>query len=118
MKQKLIDVLSSFGYPVFLQGSLNAEDAYPSTFITYWTNGVDDDQHYNNLTIRYIWDFQVIIYSNDPLILEQKREELRLALISNGFLISGKGMDIPSDEPTHTGWAMDVSIIEYEKKEN
>lgn len=114
MKQKLIDVLKSFGYPVKLQGSINEKEAYPDTFITYWTTDVLDNAHYDDEPTSYAWDFAVIIYSNDPLIIDAKKDEIKLALKNAGFIPQGKGMDVLSDEPTHTGWAMDFYYIENE----
>lgn len=113
MKQKLIDELSKFGFPVFLQGSLNAGEAYPDSFITFWTDDVADEAHYDDDTTAYAWNFSVIFYSNNPALLQSKAEEIRQALKRAGFISQGKGRDIPSDEPTHTGWAMDFIILEY-----
>lgn len=116
MKQKLIDELSKFGYPVFLQGSLNTEDEYPETFIAYWTDDVEDNAHYDDSATSYAWDFTVILYSSDVITLDTKKDEIRKALKKAGFIPQEKGMDIPSDEPTHTGWAMSFYFIENEKE--
>lgn len=113
VKQKLIDELSKFGYPVFLQGSLNADDKYPDSFITFFTDDTDDGDHYDNETASYVWYFAVIFYSNDPALVNSKPEEIRQALKQAGFIPQGKGQDILSDEPTHTGWAMDFIYQEY-----
>lgn len=113
MKQKLIDELSKFGYPVFLQGSMNAEDKYPDSFITFFTDDTPDGSHYDNETTSYVWNFAVIFYSNDPALVNSKPEEIRKALKAAGFIPQGKGNDILSDEPTHTGWAMDFIYQEY-----
>lgn len=114
MKEKLITELKKFGYPVFLQGTLNAEQDYPETFITYWTDDVTDNAHYDDDTTSYAWDFSVILYSNmDAALLQSKAEEIRKALKQAGFIPQGKGRDIPSDEPDWTGWAMDFYIVEY-----
>ena len=113
MKQKLINELSKFGYPVFLQGTLNENDAYPDSFITFWVNDVPDNAHYDNETASWAWDFSVIFYSNDPALVNSKPEEIRTALKTAGFIPQGKGRDIPSDELTHTAWAMDFYFIEH-----
>ena len=80
MKQKLINVLSAFGYPVFLQGTLNPEEAYPHTFITFFTDSTDDNGHFENKTNSVDWAFSVILYSNDPEIVNTKPNEIRAAL--------------------------------------
>ena len=112
MKQKLITALNAFGYPVFLQGTLNPDEAYPNTFITFWTEYTADNAHFENKTNSIDWSFSVILYSNDPEIVNTKPDEIRAALRAAGFIPQGKGQDIPSDEPTHTGWAMDFIITE------
>ena len=113
MKQKLITALNAFGYPVILQGTLNPDEAYPKTFITFWTNSTDDNAHFENLTTAVDWSFSVILYSDDPAIVNEKPAEIRSALKAAGFIPQGKGNDVPSDEPTHTGWAMDFIYTEY-----
>jgi hypothetical protein len=113
MKQKLIETLSTFGYPVFLQGTLNPEETYPKTFITFFTDSTDDNGHFENKTNSVDWSFSVILYADDPEIVNTKPNEIRAALKAAGFIPQGKGNDILSDEPTHTGWAMDFVITEY-----
>lgn len=113
MKQKLINALQTFGYPVFLQGTLNPEEAYPKTFITFFTDSTDDGKQYDNNTVSVDWSFSVILYSDNPEIVNTKPNEIRAALKAAGFIPQGKGNDIMSDEPTHTGWAMDFVITEY-----
>lgn len=112
MKEKLIEILKKFGYPVFLQGSLNADDPYPDSFITYWTDDTFDISHYDNDTVSWSWNFSVIFYSNDPALVNSKHDEIRKELKAAGFIPQGKGQDILSDEPTHTGWAMDFIYLE------
>ena len=113
MKQKLITALQSFGYPVYLQGTMNPEETYPNTFITFFTDSTDDGAHFDNKTNSVDWSFSVILYSNDPVTVNTKHNEIRAALKAAGFIPQGKGNDILSDEPTHTGWAMDFVITEY-----
>lgn len=113
MKNNLLSVLEKFGYPVFLQGTFNPDEVYPETFITFWTDAVDDGTHYDNETTSYDWNFTVIIYSNNPATVNEKPNAIRAALKAAGFIPQGKGQDVPSDEPTHTGWAMDFIKTEY-----
>lgn len=118
MKQKLIEELEKFGYPVFLQGSLNPDAAYPDSFITFWTDDVLDNSHYDDDTTSYAWDFSVIFYSNDPLLVESVPEQIRQALKKAGFIPQGKGQDVPSDEPTHTGWAQSYYYLDFGGTQN
>lgn len=113
MKQKLIDALAAFDYPVFLQGTLNPADAYPKTFITFFTDSTNDNGHFENETNAVNWYFSVILYSDDPKTVNTKPKEIIAALKQEGFMPQGIGNDILSDEPTHTGWAMDFVITEY-----
>lgn len=112
MKDKLIALLESFGYPVFLQGSLSEGEKYPDSFFTFWNNDSRDLSHYDNFPINYVWNFDVNFYSIDPALVNTKLSEARTLLKENGFIITGKGYDIASDEPTHTGRGMNALIIE------
>lgn len=118
MKERLIEVLSSFGYPVFLQGTANPDDPYPDTFITFWTNNADDGSHYDDRPANFVWDFDVYLYSRDPRVVNSKPSEIRKALRAAGFIPRGKGFDIPTDEPTHTGWGQEYYFIEANKEDN
>ena len=113
MKQKLITELQAFGYPVFLQGTFNPQETYPNTFITFFVDSTDDGAHFDNKTNSIEWRFSVILYSNDPAIVNTKPDEIRATLKAAGFIPQGKGNDLLSDEPTHTGWAMDFIGVEY-----
>lgn len=114
MKKKLISVLEKFGYPVYLQGSLTADDKYPDSFITFWTDYTADNSHYDDNVHSVDWNFSVIFYSNSPTLVNTKPDEIRAALRVAGFIPQGKGQDIPSDEPTHTGWTMDYIYTEIQ----
>jgi hypothetical protein len=108
MKQKLIDVLETFcPQDVYLQGSMNPADAYPSEFITFFTTQTEDIAHYDNAVQTVGWRFAVIYYSDDPTKVNTKPFEIAAALKAAGFIQQGKGSDVLSDEHTHTGWAMD-----------
>lgn len=117
MKRKLIEILSRFGYPVYLHGTIAADEAYPDTFITFQVTEADDGSHYDDRPANWIWDFEVFLYSNDPETVNSKPDEIRRALAAEGFIPRGKGWDIPSDEPTHTGWAQEYYYIETNKED-
>lgn len=115
-KDLLINILETFGFPVRLQGTLNETEEYPDTFFTFWNNKSEDGNHYDNNPISYIWDFDVNDYSTDPEQVESLQLRAKEALMNRGFIIDGKGYDIASDEPTHTGRGMHVLFIEKEER--
>lgn len=115
MKTLLIDTLERTGYPVYLQGSIGEEEAYPETFITFFTLAGDDASHYDNEPSGTAWEYQVIVYSSDPLKVDSVSKEVRALLKAAGFIPRGRGRDIPSDEPTHTGWAMEFYYLDMEE---
>jgi len=112
MKALLISILESFGYPVFQQGSLTEEEPYPESFFTFWNNSSNDGSHYDNDAINFVWSFDVNFYSVDPNLVNTMLVEARTVLRANGFVVSGKGYDLASDEPTHTGRGINVLISE------
>lgn len=113
MKDKLIALLESFGFPVYLQGSLAADAKYPDSFFTFWNNSTLDNLHYDNAAVQYVWNFDVNFYSNDPLLVNTKLQEAITLLKQNGWIINGKGRDIPSDEITHTGRTVNALYLEF-----
>lgn len=117
MKQKLIDAIKTCdfieGATLFLQGTINPNEKYPDTFVTFWTDDTGDNGHFDNEVAAYDWLFSVIVYSADAALLITKSNEIRAALKAAGFIPQGIGHDVPSDEPTHTGWAMEFVITDY-----
>ena len=114
MKQLLIDTLNTLGFPVYLQGTLNPEEAYPDSFITFWTDYTSDNAHYDDNVHSVDWNFTVIFYSNNPTLVNTKPKEIINAMRNAGFIPQGKGRDIPSDVPTHTGFAMEFIYTEIQ----
>lgn len=115
MKQKLIDLLKDeFKYPVKQQGSMSENETYPDHFFTIWNNDVPEGSHYDNKPVSFIWDFDVNFYSIDPEKVNKIMLEVRVLLTANGFVVNGKGYDVASDEPTHTGVGINVFYVERE----
>ena len=71
-----------------------------------------DGSHYDNDAVNYIWDFDVNFYSIDPGLVNTVLLDARRLMKSNGWIMSGKGHDLASDEPTHTGRGINVIYIE------
>lgn len=112
MKDALIALLETLGYPVFLQGSLAPDEPYPDTFLTFWNGSADDQDHYDNQPINFVWEFDVNVYSTDPEIVNTALLTARTLLRANGWVVGGKGYDAASDEPTHTGRGITVFYLE------
>ena len=115
MRELLIETLESTGYPVYLQGTMAPNEPSPASFITYFTLPSDDASHYDNEPSGTVWRYEVILYSSDPRIIATAPREIRMLLKAEGFIPQGRGCDIPSDEPTHTGWAMEFDYLDMEE---
>ena len=110
-----ISLLETFGYPCFLQGTLEEDAPYPDTFITFQTTGSEDNSFYDNKLFAEDWNYTAILYTNNPLLIESEPPKIIQKLKQNGYLPQGKGFDIPSDEPTHTGWVLNFIHKEIER---
>lgn len=112
VKQLLIQTLSTFNYPVILHGSLSDEDEFPASFFTFFNNDTADDNFYDNSETETIWDFDLNFYSIDPALVNSVLVEAKPLLKAAGFIVDGKGYDVLSNNPTHTGRAINIQYIE------
>lgn len=108
MEDNLIEILESFGYPVYRQGSMSADESYPETFLTFWNFDSPDHSHYDNTDYGTEWGFNVYSYSSDPETTYSLLDSVRTALKEAGWIVRGKGFDVASDEETHTGRGLEV----------
>lgn len=115
MKDTLIELLETFGYPVYEQGSLTGE--YPDSFFTFWNATTDDHHHYDNNPLGFVWRFNVNFYSVSPALVNTMLEQARVLLRQNKFIVGGKGHDLASDVETHTGRGMDALYLESNKED-
>lgn len=111
MKDLLINTLAVLNYPILLQGSLSENEKYPDSFFTFWNPDSYDWDHYDNLPIGSIWEFNLNFYSVNPILVNTKLLEGVELLKNQGFIASGDGYDIASDYPTHTGRGINILII-------
>ena len=115
MEDLLISILETYKYPVYRQGSLG-DDPYPPKFFTFWNNDTSDGSHYDNKAISIIGNYDVNYYSIDP---DDTYTTLRnaIALLKEaGFIVSGEGYDVVSDEVTHTGRGVNALFLKSEKE--
>ena len=112
MKSELIRLLDAFGYPVFLQGTLNDDEDYPSSFFTFWNFETPEGEFYDNAAHLAAWGFWVYFYSDDPALVESVTKRAENALKENGWTLQGRAIDAASDVKTHTGTMLTCSKIE------
>lgn len=108
----LINTLTPLGYPVFRQGSLAENEAYPESFFTFWNVDTHDEGFYDNSENFTVWDFDLNAYSTDPATVEEMLIKAKEKLKEADFIVRGKGHDVASDEITHTGRGINVLKIE------
>ena len=109
MLEDLLKLLEdTYGYPVYLQGSMSSDDTYPDNFFTYWINESNDESHYDNNGNAIVWDYDLNFYSNNPLTVHSMMLNIKKLLKQNNFTVSGAGYSVMSDETTHTGRGINV----------
>lgn len=109
MLENLIQLLEDeYGYPVYLQGSMSSDASYPDHFFTYWVNGSNDNNHYDNNETAITWNYDLNFYSNDPLKAHNMLLEVKALLKQHNFIMSGGGHSVMSDETTHTGRGINI----------
>jgi hypothetical protein len=59
-------------------------------------------------------------YSEDPALVNEILISAKRLLKQAGFIVNGKGYDVPSDEVTHTGRGINILYMENQnnKEEN
>lgn len=103
MTLALLDILKSFEYPVYRQGSMSDKKVYPETFLTFWCNDTPDHAHYDNAEYLTDYDFNVYVYSSKPSKVYELIAAVRAKLKESGWSVPSKGFDAMSDEKTHIG---------------
>lgn len=112
MEDLLIAILfSKFGYPVRLQGSFLEDEPYPDNFFTFWNRQSYGGSYYDNDEKTTVCVYDLNFYSNDPVKVYETLREAITVLRNAGFIISGDGYSIASDEPTHDGRGVEVMYI-------
>lgn len=111
MEEKLIELLEGFGYPVYLQGSLAADEPYPETFITYWNGSTDGSGYYDNGNTQAVYSYDVNVYSEDPDAVYSLPRKIAEALKAAGWITPPDGYSVASDEATHRGRGMTVTYL-------
>lgn len=111
MEDLLIETLEEFGYPVLLQGSLLPDEPYPNHFFTFWNNDSYGESYYDDDEKTTVFDYDVNFYSVNPELVYTKLREAKKKLKEKGFIVSGDGYSVVSDEPTHDGRGINVLFL-------
>ena len=120
MEDLLIKTLEALGYPVDLQGSYAPEAKYPDHFFTFWNDSADGSSYYSNTEGAILWQYSLNFYSIDPEKVNdmfkviKDKDTAKSLLKAAGFIVSGAGYSVLSDEPTHTGRG--ITVIYREKQ--
>lgn len=110
--EKIIDSKTAAeDVPIFKQGSLGEDEAYPDTFLTFWENPEAEQTAYDNGTATVVWSFDVNGYSTSPNKLYSLMNALRAAYKADGWQTPDRGHDVASDEITHTGRGIGVTYL-------
>jgi hypothetical protein len=112
MEDNLIQIIESFGFPVYRQGSMSDAERYPETFVTFWNNESPDHAHYDDSEYGTAWSYNVYVYSSDPEQVYNLLLSIRTALKNANWIVPSKGQDVASDEATHTGRMLECYFLE------
>lgn len=108
MVDLLTATLESMGYPIMLQGSLQHDAKYPDHFFTFWNDSADGNSFYSGEEKSILWQYSLNFYSIDPNLVNSVLLEAKVLLKAAGWIVSGAGYSVMSDEPTHTGRAITI----------
>lgn len=113
MEDILIEILSSFGYPVCRQGSFNEDDKYPDSFFTFWNTFSPEHAHYDDKDYLAEWEYDVNFYSVDPELTYSVLADARILLKQNKWIVPSRGYDLYSDRESHTGRGMQAIFLSH-----
>lgn len=107
----LIETLESFGYPVRLQGSLLPNEPYPDNFFTFWNDSSNSSAFYDNDEHAIVYSYSVNFYSTEPNKCYEMIRNAKKELKKRGFILTGDGYSVPSDEITHDGRGISAEYL-------
>ena len=113
MEEKLLEILLSFGYGVYRQGSLpSSPESYPESFFTFWNTSTVSHSHYDNNEYGTEVSYDVMFYGTDAENVYNTITAARKKLEENGWIIPSKEHDIASGIISHVCRAISVQFLE------
>ena len=107
----LKDIFELIDVPIYRQGSLAEDEAYPDeTFCTYWMRSDDLEDWYDNRPRKREIVCDIHIYSNDYDTMSQKIQKIRDDCIENDIATSSIH-DLVSDDTNYTGQGVTVTVF-------
>ncbi|MCQ2609195.1 MAG: hypothetical protein MJ151_00120 [Lachnospiraceae bacterium] len=97
---------------VYRQGTVTKE--YPDLFITFFEVVSKGGSHYDNKPNSNIYNFDVNVYGKDVDAVYNTLDSAIAVLKENGFIVDGKGIDVPSDDAEYIGRHIEIIKIERE----
>lgn len=115
MEDKLIEILESFGYPAYRQGSLSDSEPYQdASFWTFINTNSPTHSFYDNQEYGTEWSYNIFFYSVDPELPYSMIQAARTALKAQGWIVNGRGTDAYSDDKTHTGRTVNITFMDFD----
>lgn len=115
MKNELWKLLETLEYEVYEQGSFTDSEKYPEHFFTIWNDDTEPLNYYDNKENGYVWYFTISFYSVSPALTMDVLLRAKKLLMSNGWIVPGKGNDVYSSSKHHSGRSIEAKYIEYRK---
>lgn len=113
MIDALLEILETFGYPVFLHGSMNPDDSFPDCFFTFWNASTPEGAYYSNSPHHAVWKFLIYCYGNDRETVESTTDQAFSALRAAGWTLESRPCDAATSIETYTGRMFTVKKMEF-----
>lgn len=110
MIKKLEEAFEKMGVPYYRQGSYGGNE---ESYFTFWNIRTPEKQFYDNAPHGAEWKWAVYFYTRKPQEVYTKVDELSIILKEKGFIVDGRGFDIPSDEPGYIGRYITATYVEH-----
>lgn len=116
-RDEVIGIIEETGFKYWKMHEMPAETAYPSSFFTYLCEDAPFSEFYDNRPTAILWTFAIGFYSNRKRTIDDEMAKLVKRLLAAGWIVDSPGVDVESDEPTHTGQRIIAQKIEQYESE-